>query len=114
MLAALCEHLIEKPRLYRDEMVVFLYDEFEVLVSVHSIGRALASIKWTKKVIRRIANERNTELRDFLHAQVIGFSLVPTRICGRVWVRQADWLQTHWLVSAWSSTSRSNPFPPGS
>jgi hypothetical protein len=51
MLTALCEHLIEKPGLYRDEMAVFLYDEFEILISVSSIGRALVSIKWTKKVI---------------------------------------------------------------
>jgi transposase len=65
MLAALCDRLLEKPGLFRDEMAVFLYDEFNVLVSVHSIGRALASIKWTKKVTRRIANERNADLRDF-------------------------------------------------
>jgi transposase len=65
MLAALCDHLLEKPGLYRDEMAVFLYDEFDVLVSISSIGRALASIKWTKKVTRRIANERNADLRDF-------------------------------------------------
>lgn len=65
MLAALCDHLLEKPGLYRDEMVVFLYDEFDIVVSVSSIGRALASIKWTKKVTRRIASERNADLRDF-------------------------------------------------
>src|SRR5450432_3231572 len=46
-------------------MAVFLSDEFNVLFSVSSIGRALTSIKWTKKVIRRIANERNAGLRDF-------------------------------------------------
>jgi hypothetical protein len=45
MLAALCDQLIEKPGLYRDEIAVFLYNEFEVLVSLSSISRALASIK---------------------------------------------------------------------
>jgi hypothetical protein len=40
MLAALCDRLIEKPRLYRDDMVVFLYDEFPILVSLTSISRA--------------------------------------------------------------------------
>jgi hypothetical protein len=50
MLAALRDHLLEKPGLYRDEMAVFLYDEFDVLVSVSSISQALTSIKWTKKV----------------------------------------------------------------
>jgi transposase len=65
MLAALCDRLLEKPGLFRDEMAVFLYDEFDVLASVSSIGRALASIKWSKKKTRRIANERNADLRDF-------------------------------------------------
>jgi hypothetical protein len=50
MLAALCDYLLEKPGLFRDEMAVFLHDEFDVLVSVSSIGRALASMKWIKKV----------------------------------------------------------------
>jgi hypothetical protein len=49
MLAALCDHLLEKPRLYRNKMAVFLYDDLDVPVSVSSIGRALASIKWTKR-----------------------------------------------------------------
>jgi hypothetical protein len=57
--------LIENFGLYRDEMAVFLYDESGILVSVSSIGRALASVKWTKKVTRRIASERNADLRDF-------------------------------------------------
>jgi hypothetical protein len=42
MLNALCEHLLEKPGLYQSEMIVFLWDEFEVLVTASSIGRALA------------------------------------------------------------------------
>ena len=65
MLDALIDRLIGKPGLYRDEMAVFLYDEFGILVSVSSIGRALASMKWSKKVTRRIASERNADLRDF-------------------------------------------------
>jgi hypothetical protein len=65
MLAALCEHLLEKPELYQDEMAVFLWDEFQVLVTAFSIGRALASIGWSKKAARRVAKERNADLRDF-------------------------------------------------
>lgn len=48
MLAALCDRLIEEPGLYRDEMAVFLFDEFDV--SLSSISRALASVQWTRKV----------------------------------------------------------------
>jgi transposase len=68
MLDALCEHLLEKPGLYRSEMVIFLWDEFDVLVSTYSVGRALNSRNWTKKTIRRVANGRNPDLRDlYLH-----------------------------------------------
>lgn len=65
MLEALCKRLLEKPDLYQDEMVVFLWDEFRVLVTICSIGRALALVRWSKKAVRRIARGRNTELRDF-------------------------------------------------
>ena len=61
----ICEHLLEKPNLYQDEMAVFLWDEFEVLITNFSIGRALVSIGWTKKAARRVAKGRNADLRDF-------------------------------------------------
>jgi hypothetical protein len=49
-------------------MVVFLWDEFRVLVTIFSIGRALASIGWSKKAARRIAKEQDADLRDsYLH-----------------------------------------------
>jgi hypothetical protein len=50
---------------YQDEMVVFLWDEFRVLVTIYSIGRALASVGWSEKAARRMARGRNTELQDF-------------------------------------------------
>jgi transposase len=65
MLEALCEHLLEKPELYLEDMVVFLWDEFDVLVSISSISRALKSICWSKKAARQVAQERNLDLRDF-------------------------------------------------
>jgi transposase len=65
MLDALCERLLEKTNLYQDEMAIFLWDEFEVLVTTFSIGRALAPIGWTKKAARRVAKGRNADLRDF-------------------------------------------------
>lgn len=33
MLDSLCDHLLEKPSLYIDEMVVLLWDEFQMLVT---------------------------------------------------------------------------------
>jgi transposase len=62
MLEALCEHLLEKPELYLEEMALFLWDEFEVLVSTSSITRALKSKCWSKKAARRVAREQNLDL----------------------------------------------------
>lgn len=73
MLRALCEHLIEKPELYQEEIAVFLWDEFEAQVTVRSIGRALASVGWSKKAARRIARGRNADLRDFYLYELSGF-----------------------------------------
>jgi transposase len=52
MLDTLREYLLEKPDLYLNEMAVFLWDEFEVLVTKSSISRALSSIGWSKKAAR--------------------------------------------------------------
>lgn len=68
ILNALSEYLLEKPNLYRDEMVLFILDEFNTHVTPSSIGRALKSRGWTKKTIRRIAKGRNADLRDlYIH-----------------------------------------------
>src|SRR5580704_9367556 len=64
MLDALREYLQKRPRSYQYEMKDFLQKEFEVPVTTSSIGRALASIDWTKKKIRRVAKGRNADLRD--------------------------------------------------
>jgi hypothetical protein len=65
ILDALREHLLENPYLYLDEMVVFLWDEFHTLVTTFGIRRALISVGWSKKPARRIAQERNADLRDY-------------------------------------------------
>lgn len=65
MLQALQQHLLEKPGPYLDEMVIFLWDELQVVVTAMSISRALKSISWSKKVARSVAKQRNADLRDF-------------------------------------------------
>jgi transposase len=64
MLQALQEYLLEKPGQTLNEMAVFLWDEFQIVISTMSISRALKSIGWSKKVARSVAKERNTDLRD--------------------------------------------------
>ena len=69
MLNALLEHLLRKPGLYLEEMVVYLWDEFGVRVTQSSVGRALRSVRWSKKNARRIAKGQNPDLRDYyLHS----------------------------------------------
>jgi transposase len=68
MLEALREYLLGKPDRYLDELAVLLWDDFDVLVTTMSISRALASMGWSKKTARRVARERNADLRDlYLH-----------------------------------------------
>ena len=65
MFDTLREYLLEEPHLYLDEMAIFLWDEFEVLVTKSSISRALSSIGWSKEAARRVAKEQNPDLRGF-------------------------------------------------
>lgn len=47
---------------------MFLWNKFKVLVTTYSIGRALKSIRQSKKTVRYIAQGRNTDLRDlYIH-----------------------------------------------
>lgn len=65
MIQTLCDHLLEKPGLYVDEMVLFLWDEFYVWVTCSSVKRALASVGWSKMVAQQRAKEQKADLRDF-------------------------------------------------
>jgi hypothetical protein len=55
MLDALRERLLEKPGLYLDQLVVFIQDDFNILVTKATISRALKSIGWSKKKARHVA-----------------------------------------------------------
>jgi hypothetical protein len=63
MQKALLNVLIKQPYLYRCEMADFFYRRFRRRVSERSIGRILRG--WTRKIIHRIAQQRNADLRDF-------------------------------------------------
>jgi transposase len=65
---ALLEHLQVEPDLYFHEMVDFVWKQFHVHVNVSSIRRALASRKWSRKKMGRVARVQNADLRDlYLH-----------------------------------------------
>jgi transposase len=73
MLHALCDHLIEKPDLYLDEMALYLWDEFELPAIKSTISKSLSSIGWSKKAARLVAKERNADLRDFYMYNLLSF-----------------------------------------
>lgn len=64
MIKALCDHLLEKPHLYLDEMAVFLWDEFNVQIATSTISRSLKREGWSKKTAKHTARERNADLCD--------------------------------------------------
>jgi transposase len=64
VLATLLDHLFTEPDLYLDEMVEFVWDQYEITVSMASVQRALKICNWTKKKNKRVARERDSELRD--------------------------------------------------
>ena len=55
MLAALCDHLLEKPRLYLYEMELFFLDEFDISIPKSTISDALHRKGWSKKIARQKA-----------------------------------------------------------
>jgi transposase len=60
--------LTEQPYLYRCEMADLLYRRYHRKISERSIGRILRSTGWTRTTIRRIAQQRDADLRDhYLH-----------------------------------------------
>ena len=74
MTQVLCDHLLEKPQLYLDEMVVFLWDESQVPVTKWSDSRALKQEGWSKKIAKQKARERNADLHDAYFHFISNFS----------------------------------------
>jgi hypothetical protein len=98
ILDTLCEHLLENPGLYLEEMALFMWDKFKVQVTTYSIARALKSIGWRKKkTIRRIAKGRNADLRDLhwhntSHIRSWQFVFVDESGCDkRIGYRRTGW-----------------------
>lgn len=56
-------------------MALFLWDEFEILVTTSTISRTLKSIGWSKKTARRVAMGRVADLRDLYLYDLSDFEL---------------------------------------
>ena len=60
----LLEYLRERPMAYLDELRYHLYDSFEILIDESTVWRTLRRLGWSRKRLRRIARQRNQQLRD--------------------------------------------------
>lgn len=77
MLEALCDRLLEKPGLYLDEMAIFLWDDFRMLVTTSCIRRALAFKGWSKKNYPAEGQGTEHRVMRILSSQYLGIRIVP-------------------------------------
>jgi transposase len=49
VLTALLDHLFTKPDLYLDEIVDFVWDQYELVISIACLRRSLKAYNWSKK-----------------------------------------------------------------
>lgn len=73
MQKALQNRLDVRPDMYRCDIVNFLERKFGEKVSERAVGRALKSMLWTRKINRRIAKQRDPDLRDWYLYQIADF-----------------------------------------
>ncbi|KJZ70589.1 hypothetical protein HIM_10018 [Hirsutella minnesotensis 3608] len=75
MLQTLQNKLLQQPDMFRDEMIAYLAELFDVEVSKSTISRTLQAAGITRKTIRRVAEQQDPNLHDLylhkLHSQQI-------------------------------------------
>ncbi len=49
---------------YQNDMIWFLYNEFDIVISQSMISRLLKQARYSKKIAQRVAAERNEKLRS--------------------------------------------------
>ena len=59
----LVSYLDDQPSAYLDELVLALYDEFELEVHKTTVYRYLSGCGWSRKVAKQVAAQRNATLR---------------------------------------------------
>jgi hypothetical protein len=80
MLEDLCDHLLENPGLYLDEMVIFVRDEFRILAITLTVRRALNFMGWPKKTpSSRLGSKMETyEKSIFIVSQNLSYTTWST------------------------------------
>lgn len=66
-------YLDQRPMAYLNEMAWFLYNEFEVTIDESTIWRCLQRLGWSRKNMRKIAQQRNQDLRNSWFVRLAGW-----------------------------------------
>jgi hypothetical protein len=64
---ALLKLLLNEGWKYLNELQCWLHHEYSVKVSLNTISRVLKKERWLRKVIKRIAQGRNSQLRELYY-----------------------------------------------
>jgi hypothetical protein len=81
MFDALCDHLTEKPGLYVEEMAIFLWDEFNILLLPSSIKRALSRGRMDERESSAESKRIEPLSTRFLPAQTIRVPFILPDLC---------------------------------
>ena len=65
------EFLRGRPYAYLEEMIEFLYDEFDLEVSIPTIWRELERMRWLRKLATKRAREQSAALRRVYLARIL-------------------------------------------
>jgi transposase len=64
----LLKYIEQRSHAYLDEMIWFLWDEFEISLDEFTVSRALKRLQWNRKKMIRRSAQRNQALRnDWMH-----------------------------------------------
>lgn len=67
------QQLVRQADMFRSEMRDWLHEKTDVYVSLSAISRTLKAIGWTRKTCRRVAQQRDQELRNLYLRRVSFF-----------------------------------------
>jgi len=60
----LLDFLSQRFIVYQNDMIWFLYDEFDIVISQSTISRLLKQARYSRKIAQRVAAERDEKLRS--------------------------------------------------
>ncbi len=70
----LLDFLSQRLIIYQNDMIWFLYDEFDIVISQSMISRVLKQARYSRKIAQRVAAERDEKLRSEWERQLMNWT----------------------------------------